>query len=326
MTITTLIPVRVAGSVVSAGTTVTYAAEVEADLVHRKVASYVDDKAIPGAGGQGIRVSREGYASAVIGPDGTDALAIRSQWVKAAFYGDQSPGGTLRDASGNARHAQPTSRVVLAETWAAGRVFTTVEDTTSPYKAFYIPRALLDLDLAVHTIVFNLWYAKALPGATHYIGGNSSPGSSRGFLLQALTSGATRLTVRDNAGNQQNSNDAASTVDGVAHCVTFAVAREVSNVASTNGRYCWTYADGALVGGAPKHLQNVTEHTLAASDKDFFIGFTPSATASRAAAWHAFEILKFPYDSAAVNIAGIADAFYKYGKVLGNILDDRMLA
>lgn len=328
MTILMTQAIRVAGAVVAAGTYQTLAGDVEADLVARGVATFVDGPARFGVAEDArLRMAPAGqYAAGLVGPNGRDLLTLRSQYLAAAFYGSQAPGSVLADASGNGRHAQPTSRVLFAETWAAGRAITTVEDTTTPYKAFYIPRALLDLDLASHTIVINMWLAKAAPGATHYIGGNSSPGSSRGFLLQALTTGATRLTVRDNGGNQQNSNDAAATIDGAMHCVTFAVAREVSNVAATDGRYCWTYADGALSGGAPKHLQNVTAHTLAAADKDFFLGYTPSATASRGAAWNAFEILRFPLDSAEVNIAGIADAFWKYGRTMGVLPDDQMVA
>lgn len=327
MTIQLLQALRIAGVETPAGTTLTLSDSTEADFVGRNAAAYVD---VPGRGlmqeSARLRLAPgAGHVTGVVGPNERDVVTFRSQYVAAAFYGIQPIGGVLADASGNSRHAQPTSRVTLAETWAAARAITTVEDTTSPYKAFYIPRALLDLDLARHTIVINMWLAKAAPGATHYIGGNSSPGSSRGFLLQALTTGATRLTVRDNGGNQQNSTDAASTIDGAMHCVTFAVAREVSNVAATDGRYCWTYADGALSGGAPKHLQNLTAHTLAAADKDFFLGFTPSATASRGAAWNAFEILRFPLDSASVNIAGIADAFYKYGRTMGVLPDDQMV-
>lgn len=327
MTIQLLQALRIAGAEVAAGVKLSLDPALESDFVTRQVATYVNPPGV-GASNSAPRFRMAAGTNALtglIGSDGRDALTFRSQYVAAAFYGSQSPAGVLFDASGNSRHAQPTSRVSLAETWAGARAITTVEDTTTPYKAFYIPRALLALDLADHTIVFNMWITKAAPGATHYIGGNSSPGSSRGFLLQALTTGATRLTVRDNGGNQQNSTDAASTIDGAMHCVTFAVAREVSNVAATNGRYCWTYADGALSGGAPKHLQNVTEHTLAASDKDFFLGLTPSATASRGAAWSAFEILRFPLDSGAVNIAGIADAFYKYGRTMGVLPDDQMV-
>lgn len=248
-----------------------------------------------------------------------------SKYIAAAYYGDQRACPALIDASGNQRHALPTSRVTMAETWAAARAATTVDDTTAPYKAFWLARALLDLDLATHSIVFNLAVAKAAPGATHYLAGNSAPGSSRGFLLQALSSGALRLTVRDNGNNQQNSTDAAATVDGTLHFATFAVAREISNVSSVDGRYCWTYADGALAGGVPKHLQNVTQHTLAASDKDFGVALVPTQTNSRAMSLYALEILKFDRDSARVNIAGIAAAFYTYGRTLGVLRDDELI-
>ena len=131
MTIQLLQALRIAGSEVAAGVKLSLDPALESDFVTRQVATYVNPPGV-GASNSAPRFRMAAGTNALtglIGSDGRDALTFRSQYVAAAFYGSQSPAGVLFDASGNSLHAQPTSRVSLAETWAGARAITTVEDT-----------------------------------------------------------------------------------------------------------------------------------------------------------------------------------------------------